>query len=68
MWGEFIGFDTPELVAFDEFGEVRTRYPMGRDHFYAGPGLAVPASIESRIEFQRDGTELGWKSSSSRQT
>jgi hypothetical protein len=36
------------------------RYRTGRDHFYAGPGVAVPASIESRIEFQRAGNELGW--------
>jgi uncharacterized protein len=57
MWNEFTGFDKPgELVAFDESGEVRTLYPTGRDQFFAGPGMAVSASIESRIEFQRDGT------------
>ena len=56
MWNEFSGFDKPsELVAFDESGEVRTLYPTGRDQFFAGPGMAVSASIESRIEFQRDG-------------
>ena len=56
MWNEFTGFDKPsELVAFDESGEVRTLYPSGRDQFFAGPGMAVSASIESRIEFQRDG-------------
>jgi len=31
-------------------------YPTDRDRFFAGPGAAVPASIESRVEFQRDGT------------
>jgi uncharacterized protein len=57
MWNEFTGFTKPsELVAFDESGEVRTLYPTDRDRFFAGPGMAVSASIESRIEFQRDGT------------
>jgi len=56
MWNEFSGVSQPsELVAFDESGEVRTLYPTDRDQFFAGPGMAVPASIESRIEFQRDG-------------
>jgi uncharacterized protein len=57
MWHEFSGFDKPaQLVAFDESGEVRVLYPTARDQFFAGPGAAVAASIESRIEFQRDGT------------
>ena len=56
MWEEFSGFGKPKLVAFDESGETRTLYPTDRDQFFAGPGVAVPASIESRIEFQRDGT------------
>jgi pimeloyl-ACP methyl ester carboxylesterase len=57
LWNEFVGFDKPgQLVAFDESGEVRTLYPSDADHFFAGPGMAVSASIESRIEFQRDGT------------
>ena len=57
MWNEFSGFSKPsELVAFAESGEVRTLYPTDRDRFFAGPGMAVSASIESRIEFQRDGT------------
>ena len=43
-----------QLVAFDESGEVRTLYPTDRDRFFAGPGAAVPGSIESRIEFHRD--------------
>jgi pimeloyl-ACP methyl ester carboxylesterase len=51
MWNEFTG--TNQLVAFDESGEVRTLYPADRDRFFAGPGAAVPAAIESRIEFQR---------------
>ena len=56
MWEEFSGFGKPKLVAFDESGETRTLYPTDRDQFFSGPGVAVPASIESRIEFQRDGT------------
>jgi pimeloyl-ACP methyl ester carboxylesterase len=54
MWEEFSGFGKPKLMAFDESAEVRTLYPTDRDQFFAGPGIAVPASIESRIEFQRD--------------
>jgi uncharacterized protein len=55
MWNEFVGFDQPgQLVSFDESGEVRTLYPTDRDRFFAGPGMAVSTSIESRIEFQRD--------------
>jgi pimeloyl-ACP methyl ester carboxylesterase len=66
MWNEFSGFTKPgELVAFDESGEVRTLYPTDRDQFFAGPGMAVSASIESRIAFQRDGagtiTSLTWR-------
>jgi hypothetical protein len=54
MWDEFSGFGKPaQLVAFDETGEVRTLYPTDRDRFFAGPGAAVPTSIESRVEFQR---------------
>jgi dienelactone hydrolase len=55
LWKEFTGFTEPsQLVAFDETGELRTLYPTGADRFFAGPGAAVPASVESRIEFQRD--------------
>ena len=46
MWDE-VG-EPSQLVAFDESGEVRTLYPTERDHFFAGPGVAVPTSIESR--------------------
>lgn len=57
MWNEFTGFDKPsQLTAFDESGDVRTLYPGGHDQFFVGPGAAVPASIESRVDFQRDGT------------
>ncbi len=63
MWSEFTGKN--QLVAFDESGEVRTLYPIDDDRFFAGPGAAVPAAIESRIEFQRDGagkiTALTWR-------
>jgi uncharacterized protein len=66
LWNEFSGFDNPsQLVAFDESGEIRVLYPTGRDQFFAGPGAAVPTSIESRIEFHRDGagniTSLMWR-------
>jgi len=55
MWDEFAGFGKPpQLVAFDESGEVRTLYPTGRDRFFAGPGAALPTAIESRIVFERD--------------
>ncbi len=56
MWDEFSGFGKPNLVAFDESGDVRTLYPTDRDQFFAGPGAAVQASIESRVGFQRDRT------------
>ena len=56
MWEEFSGFGKPKLVALDESGQARTLYPTDRDQFFAGPGVAVPSSIESRIEFQRDRT------------
>jgi pimeloyl-ACP methyl ester carboxylesterase len=63
LWGEFSGKN--QLVAFDESGEVRTLYPTDGGRFFAGPGAAVPTSIESQIEFQRDGrgkiTSLTWK-------
>jgi pimeloyl-ACP methyl ester carboxylesterase len=52
LWNEFTG--TNQLTAFDESGEVRTLYPDDRDRFVAGPGAAVPGSVESRIEFQRN--------------
>jgi pimeloyl-ACP methyl ester carboxylesterase len=55
MWEEFSGFGTPRLVALDESGDVRVLYRTGGDNFFAGPGIAVPESIESRIAFQRDG-------------
>src|SRR5207253_8910967 len=66
MWEEFSGFGKPKLVAFDESGEARTLYPTDHDQFFSGPGAAVPASVESRVEFQRDGagkiTLLTWRS------
>jgi uncharacterized protein len=55
LWNEFVGFDKPgQLVAFDESAEVRTLYPTDPDRFFAGPGMALSTSVESRIEFQRD--------------
>ena len=66
MWNEFSGFTKPsQLVAFDESGEIRTLYPTVADQFFAGPGGAVQMSVESHIEFQRDGsgtiTSLMWR-------
>jgi pimeloyl-ACP methyl ester carboxylesterase len=65
MWDEFSGFGRPKLVSFEESGEVRTLYPTDRDQFFAGPGAAIPNSIESRVEFQREGagkiTSLTWR-------
>jgi pimeloyl-ACP methyl ester carboxylesterase len=54
MWEEFSGFGKPRLVAFDESGDVRPLYRTGDDHFLAGPGVALPESVESRIAFQRE--------------
>lgn len=55
LWNEFIGFDKPsQIMSIDETGEARYLYPTGRDQFFAGAGVALPTSIESRIEFQRD--------------
>ena len=57
MWDEFSGFGKPQLVAFDESGDVRTLYPTDGNQFFAGPGAALSASIESRIAFQRDSAQ-----------
>ena len=57
MWDEFSGFGKPQLVAFDESGDVRTLYPTDSNRFFAGPGAALSASIESRIAFQRDSAD-----------
>ena len=54
MWEEFSGFGKPRLVALDESGDVRVLYRSDEDTFFAGPGIAVQESIESRIAFQRD--------------
>jgi len=65
LWNEFTGNKPSELVAFDESGDVRTLYPTDRDRFFAGPGFKVSTSVESRIEFRRDGagkiTLLTWR-------
>lgn len=45
---------TDQLVAFDESGEVRALYPTDPDRFFAGPGLAIGTSLESRVDFTRD--------------
>jgi pimeloyl-ACP methyl ester carboxylesterase len=63
MWNEFAGRN--QLVAFDESGEVRTLYPTDRDRFFSGPAAAIATTVESRIEFERDGTgevaSLTWR-------
>jgi len=62
IWPELTG--TNQLVAFDETGELRILYPTEPDRFFTGPGAAIPAPVESRIEVQRaDGgkiTSLTW--------
>ena len=52
MWTEFGA--KSQLGAFDESGEIRALHPTNRDRFFAGPGLSVSSSIESRVDFQRD--------------
>src|SRR4051812_16188068 len=63
LWSELSGTD--HLVAFDESGEVRTLFPTGRDHFFAGPGAADSSSVQARIDFERDSSgrliALAWK-------
>lgn len=73
LWDEFSGFGKPrQLVAFDESGEIRTLYSTNRDQFFAGPGMAISTSVESNIEFQRDGSgkiiSLTWQREGARRT
>ena len=35
MWDELSGFGKPQLVAFDESGDVRTLYPTDGNQFFA---------------------------------
>jgi len=56
LWNELSG--KPQLVAFDESGDVRTLYPTERDKFFAGPGAAVSTSVESEITFSRVSTDI----------
>jgi pimeloyl-ACP methyl ester carboxylesterase len=56
MWNELAGSN--QLVAFDESGNVRTLYPTDADQFFAGPGAALPTSIESRVVFRREAGKL----------
>jgi pimeloyl-ACP methyl ester carboxylesterase len=62
MWNEITD---NRLMAFDESGDASTLYPTDPDRFFAGAIAAVPSSIESRIEFQRDAngkvTSLTWR-------
>ncbi|MEO5923951.1 MAG: alpha/beta hydrolase [Bryobacteraceae bacterium] len=48
------GLGSDELVTISQAGEVRTIYSTDRDKFFAGPTVALPTSVESRISFQRD--------------
>jgi pimeloyl-ACP methyl ester carboxylesterase len=63
IWNEFTG--SSQLVAFDESGDVRTLFPGDVDRFFTGPGAAVQAPVESRIESRRDAagtiTSLTWQ-------
>src|ERR1041385_5964364 len=52
IWIELTG--KPQLVAFDEAGEVRALYPVGTDQFTAGSAAAIAAPVESKIAFQRN--------------
>ncbi|HWE87105.1 MAG TPA: alpha/beta fold hydrolase [Terracidiphilus sp.] len=65
IWSELSG--SPQLVAFDESGEVRTLYPTGDNRFFTGPGAAVSTSLESEVEFSRNAQgetiSLTWKRS-----
>lgn len=51
-WAELTG--QPQLVAFDEDGEVRALYPAGTDQFTAGAAAGIATPVESRITFQRE--------------
>jgi uncharacterized protein len=51
LWAELTGIN--QLVAFDETGELRVLFPAEPDRFFTGPGAAIPAPVESRIEIQR---------------
>jgi pimeloyl-ACP methyl ester carboxylesterase len=51
-WSELTG--KPQLVAFDEDGEVRALSSVGNDQFTAGYGAGLAEPVESRITFQRD--------------
>jgi pimeloyl-ACP methyl ester carboxylesterase len=63
LWAELSGKN--QLVAFDESGDIRTLYPTAPDKFFAGRGAAIPKTVESTIQFQRDSagrvTALKWQ-------
>ena len=67
LWSELSG--TPQLVAFDESGQVRTLYPTDHDRFFTGPGAAVSTSLESTVQFERNSqgaiVSLTWQRSGS---
>jgi len=67
-WNELSG--TPQLVAFDESGKVRSLYPQSNGRFVAGPKAAVRDPVESTIQFERDEdgkiASLRWQKGDSR--
>src|SRR3954462_1723427 len=57
MWDEFSGFGKPQLGGFAGPGAGGPLIRPNRNKFFAGPGAALSASIESRIAFQRDSAD-----------
>jgi len=51
FWSEL---GNEQLGIFDESGEIRALYPMGKDRFFVGAGIASPAPVEARVVFRRD--------------
>jgi len=62
FWDE-LGKD--QLGVFDESGEIRALYPMEKDKFVVGSGIAIPIPVEARIRFQRNAqgavASLSWE-------
>jgi pimeloyl-ACP methyl ester carboxylesterase len=67
LWSELSGKN--QLVAFNGSGEVRTLYPQKDDRFVTGPAAAIPAPIESQVEFERNASgkiiSLRWQQNGS---
>ena len=55
LW-KLTSFEAPsDLVAIDESGDVRALYSTAPDRFFAGPGAAIRTTVESHVDFERDG-------------